>query len=376
MVSATTSSLDVFLRNTSNAPISTDYSLIENKEVQYLLAAYFLLVLLSCLIGDPIILAASLKPNGIRLNQFIVTVMQHIAVSDLMACFTFVLPYTLAFIANKWVLGNTLNDFRWYLDSAIFGTNTILISMLSTTKFLLLQYPTRTRGWTVRKAHITCFSIWFFACIFPAMYFGFDTAFKRKWLTRKASVYHYLGYFKLGITFVVPFLVMIVTTILILFHLIKARRVAQKSGGRTRKRGIATVVTIVTVYCIAHIPFIWINVYGFINKDYIKSLPWIMACFTGLNTMCNIYVYCITIPSLRQFIRVNILRRHLGNTSGTLKVHEPTAVFKLNHPVSVGSPNSTIRSPQSPIRSIPVLTRSIRKNRFLWPYSYPSNIPS
>lgn len=180
MVSVNTPSLDVSLQNTSIAPISTEYSLIKNKEVQYLLAAYFLLVLLSCLIGDPIILAASLKPNGIRLNHFIVTVMQHIAVSDLMTCFTFILPNTLAFIANKWVLGNTLNDYRWYLDSATFGANTILTSMLSTTKFLLLQYPTRTRGWTVRKAHISCFSIWFFACIFPAMYFGFDMAFKKR----------------------------------------------------------------------------------------------------------------------------------------------------------------------------------------------------
>ena len=51
---------------------------------RYFWAANHLFVLLSSLIGDNLILYASFQEDALKLNKFIVSVLQHIAVSDLL----------------------------------------------------------------------------------------------------------------------------------------------------------------------------------------------------------------------------------------------------------------------------------------------------
>ena len=100
-----------------------------------------------------------------------------------------------------------------------------------------------------------------------------------------------------------------VTTVLILSYLGEARRVAQHNGGRTPTRGVAAVVITVIIYCVSTIPTIWAYIYTYTDRGAdIDLLSWFSTCFTGLNVMCNIYVYYLTIPSLREFIRVKILQ--------------------------------------------------------------------
>ena len=281
---------------------------IEETGARHLCATFLLFTLFSSLIGDSIILAASTQPNGIRLNKFIVTVMQHIAVSDLMSCFSFVLPTTVMLIANRWVLKGTIDYIRLYVDTATFGANTILIALLSISKLMLLRYPSHAPRWTIKRAHITCALIWLFANIFPALYVVFDMA-SFKWMPKKASSIDYIAYFRIGITQVLPTLIMMVTTVLILSYLGEARRVAQHNGGRTPTRGVAAVVITVTIYCISTIPTIWAYIYTYTDRGAdLDLLSWFSTCFTGLNVMCNIYVYYLTIPSLREFIRVKILQ--------------------------------------------------------------------
>ena len=50
---------------------------------RYSWASYYIFVIVSSLIGDSIILYASNKRGAFHLNAFIVTIMQHIAVTDL-----------------------------------------------------------------------------------------------------------------------------------------------------------------------------------------------------------------------------------------------------------------------------------------------------
>ena len=273
---------------------------------EYLWISYYLFVLISSLVGDSIILAASIQPNGIRLNKFIVTVMQHIAVSDLISCFVFVLPTTIVYIDTKMVLGSTLENILGYADEVILGVNTILITLLSITKFLMLTYPSLAPRWTIKRAHITCIVFWLFANVFPAIFLVFEyqasLRFKTSWLK-------YLHLFRIGITLVLPTLIMIVTTILILCYLVKARKIAKRSGGRTQIRGVATVTITAIIYCISVVPFAWVDIYRFMeSKADVYLLLDISNGLSALNIMCNIYVYYLTIPSLREFIRVKILR--------------------------------------------------------------------
>ena len=298
----------------SPCPASTDLG-IDNEAVSYVCATFLIIVFVSSLVGDPIILAASLQPNGIRLNEYIVTVMQHIAVSDLISCFTFVLPLAVNLYANRWLLGGTIEYVRLYLDVAVFGANTILISLLSACKCLLLKYPTQVHRWTVKRAHITCAFIWFVANIFPGLYAALAQMDRLKWVSIIASPFDYLAYFRIAITQVLPAMIMLLSTALILIYLIKARKIAKRGGGKTRLRGVATVVATVTVYCISTIPTTWSYIYGYVDRTAdMLLLSWCSTFFTGLNIMSHFYIYCFTIPSFREFIRVKIFCRSPGVT--------------------------------------------------------------
>ena len=294
--------------STSTIPPSTG-NFIDDKGVRYSWISYYLFVLVSSLVGDAIILAASTQPNGIRLNKFIVTVMQHIAVSDLMSCFSFVLPKAASLIDNRWVLnGPLINIILNYVDEVIFVANTILIALLSMSKLLMLKYPTHTPRWTIKRAHIGCGIFWLIANVFPAIflvlehYYTANSSLEAPWLNNA-------DFLRIGITMVLPTFIMIVTTILILCYLIKARKVAKRSGGRTRYRGVATVTITAIIYCISVIPFAWEDIYKVMeSKADVYLLSNILNGLSALNIMSNIYVYYLTIPSLREFIRVKIVR--------------------------------------------------------------------
>ena len=271
---------------------------IEDKTSQYCLIVYFWIVLLSSIIGDSIILAASISPNGIRLNRFIVTVMQHIAVSDLISCITYVSPFAVSSITNRWIIQGSLVDIRYYLDEVIYQINTMLITLLSTSKLLLLKFPNQASRWNNKRGHIACAAIWVFVNVLSAIS-----------LALPETSFYYYDCFSIVVTLVFPVLIMIVTTVLILLHLNKARKIARRSGGKTRLRGVATVVATVIIYCISTVPLTTVAIYEYFDKTTDLRYVWfIISCFSCLNIMSNIYVYYCTIPSLRDFVRVKIFR--------------------------------------------------------------------
>ena len=79
---------------------------ITNIGERCLLIIYLMVVLFSSLIGDTIILIASVRYNAIKLNKFIVAVMQHIAVWDLLQSISFILPTITSLLVDEWVFGD------------------------------------------------------------------------------------------------------------------------------------------------------------------------------------------------------------------------------------------------------------------------------
>ena len=104
---------------------------------RYTWAAYHLFVLLSSLIGDTLILYASFHKGAIKLNDFMVTVIQHIAVTDIANSIVGVLPRICSLIADRWVLGTTACYARVYLHYIVTTTSMSLIAVLTTSKLLL-----------------------------------------------------------------------------------------------------------------------------------------------------------------------------------------------------------------------------------------------
>ena len=295
----------------------TDYK-IEDTTERSVLILYLVVVFLSALVGDFIILFSSIKEDAIKLNKFIVTVMQHVAVCDLVLAVFFILPTIVSLITDAWVFGSVLGYVSKFIAEIFDDLERILITVLAASKLFRMKFPLRAPILTVNIAHITSFIIWLFA---TAMY-GSLLAFKQCHLffshveyymachlPSEQAVHIYHGY--TIVTAIIPTFVVILVTALILLHLLTARKISRKCGGRVSWHGIVAVSTTATVFCVATIPFIigfifiqsnwsdgaWIG--GINSVVFIRSSHFIAT----LNIMCNVYIYYLTIPSFRLFVK-------------------------------------------------------------------------
>ena len=74
---------------------------MQNNAARHCWATYHIIVLLSSLIGDTLILVASFQKDAFKINKLIVTVIQHIAISDLAASIFGVLPAAVSLLAKS-----------------------------------------------------------------------------------------------------------------------------------------------------------------------------------------------------------------------------------------------------------------------------------
>ena len=112
-------------KKTFSAPLSnmtlryTEYSNItiwgiKSTSLRYTWTTFFLFIFLSSLLGDTTILVASTKHKAFKLHKVLVTVIQHLAVSDLMVSFSDLLPKIISTLADGWVLGDSLCYLSFY----------------------------------------------------------------------------------------------------------------------------------------------------------------------------------------------------------------------------------------------------------------------
>ena len=290
---------------------------IESPIEKYAWILYFLIAFLSSLIGDIFILVASVGYNALKLNRYVVVIIQHIAVCDLLRSTVFVLPTTVSLLANGWIFGQTLGYIIFFLNIFSFQVSNMLICVLTTTKILLLKYPARTAHWLKRRVHVMCGVVWVVSLWYPALRLADNQT-----ICFDYSVYHiFLGVSSVWIivitkaalvmTVLLPILLVVATTSATSCYLVKSRRVSRRSGGRRQWHGMVTVMVTAVVYCISIVP-LWVVLVAFLFNINIASdadqatLRRITEFLTTLNVVSNFYIYCLTVPSFRCFLRTKV----------------------------------------------------------------------
>ena len=288
-----------------------------NEEGRAFWVIYLLIVLLSSLIGDSIILIASIKYNAIKLNKFLVTIMQHIAVCDILTSLSFVLPTMISLIANRWVLGEVLAYTHLYLNVYSIQAGIYLTCALTSSKLLILRFAKRSSGWQVKHAHVVCGVVWVFALIWPALRLGYDRdGLLFSYVHYNINFGAFTNYTKLDkilitafvyLVLYIPIVIVILTTCGILYYLRSARKAARASGGHVRWQGIVTVVTVAVFFIISFLPdsITALPITNITPEDW----PKFSRAFEMLNTlniMPNFYIYLATIPSFREFVGTRV----------------------------------------------------------------------
>ena len=288
---------------------------IQNPAERFTWVLFFVIVLLSSLIGDSLILIASIKYSAFKLNKLIVVVIQHIAVCDLISSFVFVFPTMVSLAANKWVLGETFAYFMVFPNLHAYQASGLLISVLTTMKVLLLKFPVRSKSWTERQIHFICFSAWLFTLVNPILvmicmcgvYFSYSTYNSQPTKCNNHDSIKAAANIILRINIFVPIFIVIITTIITLSYLFKSRAASREAGGRVRWHGIVTVTVTAAVFIISSAPLAINNLELSRNEETDVALSRFKEFITILNIMSNFYIYCLTVPSFREFIKLKIL---------------------------------------------------------------------
>ena len=290
----------------SNVYNYTDFGIHSNNE-RYFWAVYHAFVFLSSLIGDTLILYGSSQRNAFRLNKFILTVMQHIALTDLACAICNVLPKCVSLLANAWVMGETICYGRAFLGRLFYVVGIWLIAVLTVSKLLLLKYPIRCGSWTKKMAHIVCSITLIPTAILPILSMvAQDVEFDYRiyvcdYVLNDVKWEKHIRFVKLIFTaaiFFPPNVIIVATTIPTLMYLSDARKSARGVQGRIPWQGTVTVVLTAAVYCCSTLPTF---IYHIISSSNAQAFR--LATFSlSINIMSNFYIYALTISGFRKLI--------------------------------------------------------------------------
>ena len=287
---------------------------IHNDCLRYTWAAYNIFILLSSLIGDSIIIIASVKYQAFKLHKFIVVIIQHIAACDLLVSLVSVFPRVVSLIANGWVFGETLKYVAAYGMYYFNTVGLLLISAMTTSKVFILKFPFRARLLTSRKSQLICVIMWTTAFIYVVPAFvieGGDILFDHRTYDCKLSfsdeIWRWLKPSLVGSFAVITNITVIITTVSLLKI---AGNFARRKNNIIKWQGIITTILVALVYCISILPYTIFTVvrysgasfaddpYSFFRLHYNR----IMASFLSLNTISNFYIYSMTVSSFREFL--------------------------------------------------------------------------
>ena len=290
----------------------TQFGMKSNAE-RYLWAGWMFLVVVTSLVGDSIILIASIKYNAFKLNKITVVLIRHIAVNDLLYSVGAIGPGMISAIYNT---GNPYRFLDYVRFSVAYYTapvGSILISVFTLSKVLLLKYPFRVGLLSTRQGHKICLGVWIFCLHVPILplvinkndvVFDFRTYYCTYIYTSK--IWQTLSPVQALVVLFIPNTIVIVSTVMLLKE---AKQVAKEHQKSLRWQGITTVGFTALVYTISFLPYnFYLIAEPFVAKDPLNPGPFYIEFFRAANgfiilhVLSNFFVYSLTVESFRSFL--------------------------------------------------------------------------
>ena len=308
---------------------------------RYCILGYHLIIVISSLIGDTIVLVATIKYRAIKLHKFIVGLIVHIAVCDLTLTFSYVMPAAISLAADGWIFGNLLLCIRVYVTWFSFSASVFFVCALTSSKLFILKHPLRSRSLTERNVHVMCGCIWIISGYMPTLFFiidkddvKFDPLTYYGEYGYNAATWDWLVPLSATLLAAIPNTVTIVNTICITLYLVEARNVARVSGGRLVWHGLLTVVATAVVCSVASMPmalyFVTSRQNMFEGRS-ADSFHVVARYLTLLNVMSNFFIYCVTVPSFRKFIKIKVFGKGDPSVNHTRREFNFVLDIHINH---------------------------------------------
>ena len=289
---------------------------IKNEVERYAYAGWLIFVVFCSLLGDTIILVASVKYQTFNIHKIVVVFIQHLAVCDLFDSIGNMLPAIFSLIANSGGSSKDFNYVRFFITYFVNCVSANLICAVTLGKLLLLKYPLRTGSWTTRQAHKSAAAIWMVLLFVPTLHLlidkddvTFDYRLYFCMYKYSSSVWQILSPIT-SLAIFAPNIVIVVSSILLLKE---ARKVVRGTRESLRWKGIMPVLITATIYTISYIPVTaYFMAEPFVTKN--PSAPGIFyvefyratTAILGINVLGNFFVYSLTVTSFRTFLKMRM----------------------------------------------------------------------
>ena len=295
------------------------------------------------ILGNTAILLGSIKFETFKLHKVIVTFISNIAVCDLLVTIFNILSQIISLFADDWVLGKWACYLRAYMSSYCNSVSLFLVCGMTIFKLILLKFPLKARTWTRKQAHISTLSLWLLSLYSPAMGLlvdkddvYYDRGMGTCLLAFSSNTWDWLLPISVVFLSLIPTLLTVLTSVLLVRHLLYARKVAKRTQSSVPWQGIVTVVLSVTVYCLSYLP---VSVYFAVKSqsDVEESLQlWFRVGDTlkYFNAAGSFFIYNFAVVSFRIFVK-QLFQEVVGGLDFFSKI-EDTVTVQLQ--VSGGCP--------------------------------------
>ena len=283
---------------------------------RYLLLSWCVVVLLGCVVGNTIILLATLRGRVIKLDRTSLVLIKNIAVSDILMGLVGVHPTLASLIHGTWPYGTVLCYTLHFLQVPVYLSAVLLICGLHLSKLHTIIYPLHSLGRTSRTGHVICGIIWLLCLVTPVTQLITDSegvAYEDRTYRCMYNFQHPAWKWLLppisALFTALPNILVGVTTAT-LVHLVR------RAKGRFNRQGVIVALNVGLLYLLANLP---LSVYLIIYKNFNKSMPSGVERFFNfhvyrtayflvfLNCFCNFFVYFFSVKSFNMFIRRGFL---------------------------------------------------------------------
>ena len=308
--------------------------------------------LLLSLVGNSIILIASLRFKVIRHSKMTVTLIEHIAASDLGVTLFGILPDVATLYILDWSHYPGFCSARFMAHGSFVSTSTYLVCALNVCKLLSLLYPLRSRMWSRKFATTLAITIWIFslscsglilavALTFDEMYFDFRTYMCMYKVTTPPM--KLVGILQTTLQWTIPDILVLSSSVWIIVVARKKARTQKK----WRWQNVVTVLMVVAAFCVSYLPltgmFTVINfvlvqskatveavneagrtIFVYVEYDrtgqpmsgfvYIQLYA-LLCMLTYLNSVANIFIYYASMVSFKNGLRKFLFEKILGRNA-------------------------------------------------------------
>jgi hypothetical protein len=331
--------------------------------------------LMLSLAGNTIILILS-RCKAIKHSKVTVTLIEHIAGSDLGVTLVGILPDVVTKFAFDWQKAPWLCLARFVGHGMFVSSSTYLVCALNVCKLLSLLFPLRSRLWTKRFANALAVTIWVFSIVTSGAILAVAMLFNEMILDHRTNMCMYkvttppmalVGITQTTLQWTIPDIVVMVSSVWIL---IIARHKARKLR-RWRWQSVAPVLMIAAVFCISYLPltcmftvlnFVLVKgkavietvnetketVYVYVEYDragqpmsgFLYSELYLLLCMlTYLNSVANIFIYTVSMASfndgMRRILGKKVLGWHIATRNSVSAISDGSFI-QTNNSVSSG----------------------------------------